>query len=82
MPGLHAMKLEVETDDARMERLSQWRPYFCWLPRQIAYGDVRWLETVERRAVFRFSFIAGGYESRWEYRPKCPIAGAGKAGLP
>lgn len=64
------MKIAIETGKEQMARLSCWRPFFTILPRKVAPGDVRWLEWIERRAQFRFSFFSAGYDFWWEYRER------------
>lgn len=55
---------------ARMERLTNWHPYFCLWPRRIGPNDCRWLETVQRKLTFK-KYVGTRSVLRWtaaEYR--------------
>lgn len=58
-----------ETWYEKKERLSNWHPFFCLLPRKIADHDCRWLEYVERKGKPSYSPY-DGYSWAWEYRAK------------
>lgn len=45
---------------ARLDAPHSWHPWFAWFPIQLAQGDCRWLEVVERR---------GDYTSRFDNSP-------------
>lgn len=51
----------------KMERLKNWHPCFCLIPRRIdGTNQCRWLETVERRGVFECGYTGSYWE--WQYR--------------
>lgn len=45
----------VEEEAAELQRGKEWRRWFAWYPVQIAKGDCRWLEYIERREHFEVS---------------------------
>lgn len=67
-----AAKLRREAHE-RANKLMQWHDYFAWWPIRMGSRDCRWLETVERRAVYwNFSLVTTEYPEfwHWEYRSK------------
>lgn len=44
---------------------SNWHSWFAWYPVKPKSHDCRWLETVERRAIYNYF----GWEYKWVYRP-------------
>lgn len=63
------MRLAYEPQAARIARRAKWHRWFAWRPVKVAPGDIRWMETIDRR---------GGFDHRpntdrrppwrWEYR--------------
>lgn len=52
-------------------RLEQWHPYFAWHFVELANGETRWLQTVERRLEGGKAKIdSDGLILIWEYRLK------------
>src|ERR1035441_6674622 len=59
------------------QKLMEWHPFFAIIPRQVAPGEYRCLETIERKGVLMFTqrFIQFGRGDTdeywiWEYRAK------------
>lgn len=49
-------------------RQQDWHDYFAIIPRKLAHGDCRWLETIERRVDYYYVY---GSQSRYpHYRAK------------
>lgn len=51
------LRLERELEE-RTNYLTNWHSYFAWFPVEVAAGDCRWLEQVQRRGV---------YSNFWDY---------------
>ncbi len=43
------MKLKIESLEERKERLGVWHDFFAFFPREVAPGDLRMFEWIERR---------------------------------
>ena len=63
-----------ERIEAAEERKKDWHDFFALLPRRIAPGDCRWLETIQRKGErIPGKFCKGGRVPGfwlWEYRSK------------
>lgn len=46
------MKFQTETFEEKKARLDRWHDFFAILPREVAPGDNRMLELIERRGEF------------------------------
>lgn len=65
------MKFSTETLDHKRERLEAWHDFFAIVPREVAPGDFRFLELIERRG--EYITPKGppvGSFWRWKYRSK------------
>jgi hypothetical protein len=60
-------RAKMRAEIAAHDRLLKWHDYFALCPIQVASGDCRWLETVERKGDWR-GYLYGGWE--WQYRAK------------
>lgn len=62
------MKFNYETHKQKCERLKVWHKWFAWYPVEMTekLGEVRWLETVERRKGWYSGFGSSGWWT--EYR--------------
>ena len=49
------------TSEERKEKFT-WKPFYPWWPRQIAPGDCRCFEWIERQ------YDTNGYDNWWNYR--------------
>lgn len=67
------MKFRTETFEEKKTRLGEWRDFFAIIPREVAPGDMRCFETIQRRDVWqspsRLNVGVGGY-FKTEYRAK------------
>lgn len=61
------MRLQIESIDARDDRLAIWHRWFAWYPVRLGPHDVRWMETVERRLEWQRTLGGTRYLIR-EYR--------------
>jgi hypothetical protein len=69
------MRFRTETQQERNARWAEehqrWKRVFAFLPVQVADGDTRWLEFVERRRYENPNFHIGGYLYDYRAITKC-----------
>jgi hypothetical protein len=66
-------ELQFQKDLEHKRYLEGWHDFFALWPRQVASGDCRWLETIERKGErhrYYDSWGMAGYVWTWEYREK------------
>lgn len=51
---------------AEQKRIEDWHRIFAIMPHQVAEGDCRWLEYIERKLIWEEGCYSS--ESRWIYR--------------
>lgn len=52
------------------EKLKAWHDFFALVPRQVASNDCRWLEVIERKAIFHRGEFSIPDSISYEYRAK------------
>jgi len=58
-----------ETPKEELKRKEEWHDFFTIWPRQVESHDCRFLETIERKGIFKYAgYSYGCWE--WEYRAK------------